>query len=243
MSSAAERLIVAFDAQDLHETLRLARRLRGLVSYAKIGSILFTTAGPVAVARVRALGFRTFLDLKFHDIPSTVEKSCRAATHHGVSMLTVHASGGREMLEAAVAGVREEAARLRVQRPRVVGVTVLTSVGASDARAMTAQVVALAREAKRAGLDGVVASAQEAAAIRRALPRPFLIVCPGIRPASADASDHHRVATPGRAVSQGADFLVVGRPITEAKEPREVIRRIVAEIRQRSHEAATYGTK
>ena len=232
MPSTAERLIVALDAPNLRNALRLAKRLRGLVSYAKIGSILFTAAGPAAVARVRALGFRVFLDLKFHDIPSTVEKSCRAAAHHGVSMLTVHAAGGREMLEAAAAGVREEAARLRVPRPRVVGVTVLTSVGASEARAMTARVVALARDARRAGLDGVVASAQEAAAVRRALPRPFLIVCPGIRPAAAGASDHHRVATPGRAVSQGADFLVVGRPITEARDPREAVKLICQDMTQ-----------
>ena len=235
--SPADRLIVAFDVPDLRQSLRLAKQLRGLLRYAKIGSILFTAEGPRAVERFRALGFEIFLDLKFHDIPSTVEKSCRAATRHGVFMLTVHASGQPAMLEAAAEGVRSESVRLKVRRPRVVGVTVLTSVGTVAPHAVTRRVVDLARKARRAGLDGVVASAQEAAAIRRQLRRPFLLVCPGIRPVSAGHSDHSRVATPAVALAGGADFLVVGRPITEHREPRAAVRRILEEMTQGARRA------
>lgn len=230
MTSAADRLIVAFDASDVPAAVTLAKRLRGVVRYAKIGSVLFTAAGPAAIRRLRALGFEIVLDLKFHDIPSTVEKSCRAATRHGVAMLTVHASGQREMLEAAVVGTRREAARLGVSRPRVIGVTVLTSVGAAGAQALASRVAELAAQAKRAGLDGVVASAHEAPAIRRRVGRRFLIVCPGIRPRSRHQADQVRVASPGEALDRGADFLVVGRPITEANDPRSAAQQILAEM-------------
>ena len=230
--TSAERLIVAFDHPDLAAALRLANKLRGLLRYAKIGSILFTAEGPRAIERFRAKGFEVFLDLKFHDIPSTVEKSCRAAARHGVFMLTVHAGGDPAMLEAAAGGVLSESARLKVQRPRIVGVTVLTSDRPRARQATTRRVVELARRAKRAGLDGVVASAQEAVAIRRELRRPFLLVCPGIRPASADRSDHRRVATPAAAIAGGADFLVVGRPITDADDPRAAAAKILEEITQ-----------
>ncbi len=230
MRAATERLIVAFDSDNLSQTLRMAKQLQGIVRYAKIGSILFTAAGPAAIQRVRALGFEVFLDLKFHDIPSTVEKSCRAAVHHRVWMLTVHASGQRQMLEAAADGARREASRLGLIPPRLVGVTVLTSVGAGRQVSVTRRVVALADEARRAGLDGVVASPHEAAAIRRRLGKQFVIVCPGIRPAEASAADQRRVSTPRDAISQGADYLVIGRPITEAKDPHVVVRRILAEM-------------
>ncbi|MBI3324592.1 MAG: orotidine-5'-phosphate decarboxylase [Candidatus Omnitrophica bacterium] len=230
--TAADRLIVAFDAPDLREAVRLAKELRGLVRYAKIGSILFTAAGPAAIERFRMLGFEVFLDLKFHDIPSTVEQSCRAAVRHRVSLLTIHASGQPQMLEAAAAGARQEAKRLGVQKPRVIGVTVLTSVsgGTSNRSSVTPRVVELALQAQRAGLDGVVASAHEASAIRRKLGKAFLIVCPGIRPSESGASDQRRIATPRDAMTRGADLLVVGRPITEAGEPRAVVTRMLREI-------------
>lgn len=225
----ADRLIVALDTADLAEAVRLVKRLQGRIRYVKIGSILFTAAGPLVIRRVRALGCEAFLDLKFHDIPSTVERSCRAAVRHQVAMLTVHAGGGRDMLVAAARGVRREARRLGVRRPRVVGVTVLTSVGYSAA--MRGRVVRLAREAIGAGLDGVVASAHEARAIRRTLGPSRLIVCPGIRPAGADRSDQRRIATPRQAIVDGADFLVVGRPITQARDPRAAADGILADIR------------
>lgn len=230
--TAADRLIVAFDAPDLRDAARLAKELRGLVRYAKIGSILFTAAGPAAIERFRTLGFEVFLDLKFHDIPSTVEQSCRAAVRHQVSMLTVHASGQPQMLEAAAAGARQEAKRLGVRRPRIIGVTVLTSVsgGASSRSSVTLRVVDLARQAQRAGLDGVVASAQEASAIRRKVGNALLIVCPGIRPSESGAADQRRIATPREAIANGADALVVGRPITEASAPRAVVTQILREM-------------
>lgn len=226
---AAERVIVALDAPSLVRALRVARQLRGLVRCVKIGSILFAAEGPEAIRRMRALGFQVFLDLKFHDIPSTVEKSCRAAVAHRVAMLTVHAMGEPAMLEAAVRGAREEAVRRRLVPPQVLGVTVLTSVGRSASTAMRRRVVALARRAKQAGLDGVVASAQEARAVRRGWARG-LIVCPGIRPSGAAAADHARVVSPAQAVAEGADRLVIGRPITEARHPRRVAEQIMEEL-------------
>ena len=229
MRSAASRLIVALDVGDLAEAVRLVKRLQGSIRYVKIGSVLFTAAGPAAIRRLRALGCEIFLDLKFHDIPSTVERSCRAAVRHRVAMLTLHASGGREMLAAAAHGVRSEARRLGVRRPRVVGVTVLTSLGISSTT--RGRAVRLAHEAVQAGLDGVVASAHEARAIRRVLGASGVMICPGIRPAGSDGSDQRRIATPGQAILEGADFLVVGRPITAAKDPRWAAERILEEIR------------
>ena len=178
MPSAVNRLIVAFDEPELSKALALGRQLRGLARYAKIGSIVFTAAGPRAIRRFAALGFSIFLDLKFHDIPSTVEKSCCAAARQGVSLLTVHACGQPQMLEAALAGARTGAREAGVPRPRVLGVTVLTSVGEGRASAITKTAVERALQARRMGLDGVVASPHEAAAIRRRIARPFLIVCP-----------------------------------------------------------------
>lgn len=229
MRPASSRLIVALDTPDLAEAVRLVKRLQGSIRYVKIGSILFTASGPTAIQRLRALGCEIFLDLKFHDIPSTVERSCRAAVRHRVAMLTVHASGGREMLSVAAREVRSEARRLGIRRPQVVGVTVLTSVGQAGMRRGLA--VQLARDAVQSGLDGVVASAHEARALRRVVGASGVIVCPGIRPAGSDGSDQRRIATPAQAIRQGADFLVVGRPITEAKDPRRVVAGILEEIR------------
>ena len=226
----ADRLIVALDTEDLRAALRLTKRLQGLVRYVKIGSALFTAEGPEAIRRMRALGLKVFLDLKFHDIPSTVEKSCRAAVRHRVAMLTVHAVGPAPMLEAAASGVRDEARRLGIPRPRVVGVTVLTSVGDGATTATASRVMRLAEAAHRAGLDGVVASAHEVAGLRRRFGPSWRVVCPGIRPAGADASDQRRVASPKAAIARGADFLVVGRPITQADDPRAVATTILTQM-------------
>ena len=240
MPSAVNRLIVAFDEPELSKALALGRQLRGLARYAKIGSIVFTAAGPRAIRRFAALGFSIFLDLKFHDIPSTVEKSCCAAARQGVSLLTVHACGQPQMLEAALTGARAGAREAGVPRPRVLGVTVLTSVGEGRAPAITKTAVERALQARRMGLDGVVASPHEAAAIRRRIARPFLIVCPGIRlpaappgvaqagPSLAAKGDQRRVATPAAALAHGADLLVVGRPITQARRPRLAAQQMLA---------------
>ena len=228
MRRAAERVIVALDAPSLSRAVRVARQLQGLIRCVKIGSILFGAAGPEAIRRMRALGFQVFLDLKFHDIPSTVEKSCRAVTAHRIAMLTVHASGGPQMLRAAMEGAAQEAARRGLRRPKVLGVTVLTSVDA--AHPLRGRVTALAAAAHRAGLDGVVASAQDARAIRRRFAPPFLIACPGIRPTGAARGDQARVATPQEAMASGVDFLVIGRPITEARRPRLAAQQIIEEL-------------
>ena len=238
MIRSASRLIVALDHPTLPDAMRLVRRLRGTVECVKIGSVLFTSAGPTAVQRMQALGLKVFLDLKFHDIPSTVEKSCRAATRHGAWMLTLHASGGRQMLEAAVAGAADEAAKLKRRRPLLVGVTVLTHVEARDPRQLQRRVLELTQDAKRAGLDGVVASAQEAEMIRKATGWSFVIVCPGIRPsatgtggrAKRDGTDQARIATPGEAVARGASYLVVGRPITEADDPPGIVQQLLNDM-------------
>jgi orotidine-5'-phosphate decarboxylase len=229
-TAVAERLIVALDVATAADAVRLARRLSGLVRTLKVGSALFTAAGPSVVARLRALGFRVMLDAKFWDIPKTVEQSCRAAVRHGVSMLTVHAAGEPAMLRAAVVGTRTEARRLAVPPPLVLGVTVLTSVGAPRSPRLTAQVLRLARAARQAGCDGVVASAHEGRALRRRFGHRLAIVCPGIRPRSANRDDQRRVATPAAALQGGADFLVVGRPITAARNPRAAARDILEEM-------------
>ena len=242
MMRGTDRLIVALDTKSLASAVAIAKRLRGLIRYVKIGSTLFTTAGPSAIRAMHALGLKVFLDLKFHDIPSTVELSARAAVRLGVSMLTVHACGEPAMLEAALRGARREARRLGRRRPRVVGVTVLTSVASGGARRVNQQVLALAIRAKRAGLDGVVASAQEAQAIRRRCGASWLVVCPGIRPAGVAAGDQARVVTPREAVARGADALIIGRPITHARDPRAVVRRIVEDLNERhpcSHETSS----
>lgn len=227
---AKDRLIVALDAVDIEPAISVARRLRGVVRTVKIGSALFTAHGPRVVERVRSLGFEVMLDLKFLDIPSTVELSCRAAVHHRVSMLTVHASGGPEMLEAAVRGAREEARRLRTTRPRILGVTVLTSVDSGHLQGVRGRVLALAKTALQAGCDGIVASAQEAAVLRRRFGKRPFIVCPGIRMSHEPSGDQRRIATPREALANGADAIVVGRSITASRHPRTVARRILEEI-------------
>jgi orotidine-5'-phosphate decarboxylase len=188
----------------------------------KVGSQLFTTEGPRAVQKLAGLGFDIFLDLKFHDIPNTVAGAVAAAAQlPSVRLVNVHASGGVEMMRAA-----REAAGDGKSRPAMLAVTILTSLDAKALRAIgmsgspASRAVALAQLAKKAGMDGVVASAQEVKAIRRACGPKFLIVVPGIRPAAASANDQSRIATPAEAIRAGADYLVVGRPISSALNPR-----------------------
>ena len=230
-------LIVALDFTDLPPALRMARRLHGLVRTVKVGSVLFTTCGPLAIRRLRALGFRVMLDLKFFDIPSTVELSCRAAVRHGVSLLTVHAAGEPAMLEAAVRGVRTEARRRGAARPLVLGVTVLTSVARGERRrtaSVTSRVMALTQRALEAGCDGVVASAQEVLALRARFGRRLRIACPGIRLPGARHDDQCRVSSPSEAMARGADLLIVGRPITAAHDPRVAVHALRHDMEERS---------
>lgn len=198
----------------------------------KVGSQLFTTEGPRAVQKLAGLGFDIFLDLKFHDIPNTVAGAVAAAAKlPGVRLLTLHASGGVEMMRAA-----REAAGTRKARPALLAVTILTSLDADGLRRIgmsgspTSRALALARLAKQAGMDGVVASAHEVRAIRRACGSEFLIVVPGIRPATTAANDQSRIATPAEAIRAGANYLVVGRPITAARDSRAAALALANEI-------------
>jgi orotidine-5'-phosphate decarboxylase len=215
----------------------LARRLRGAVGVLKVGSQLYTAEGPRAVDRLAGFGFEIFLDLKFHDIPNTVAGAVSvAADLRNVTMVTLHASGGLVMMRAA-----REALTGKKTRPALLGVTILTSLDSTAMREIGiagtpgARAVSLAKLAKEAGLDGVVASAHEARAIRRACGPKFLIVVPGVRPAAADVNDQSRVATPAEAIRAGADYLVVGRPITAARDPTVAATAIAKEIAASRH--------
>jgi orotidine-5'-phosphate decarboxylase len=231
--SAKDALCVALDGSDREWILSTASELATEVGWLKIGLEAFTVHGPNLVREVAAFGPRIFLDLKLHDIPATVERAAANCAACGASMLTVHAAGGPAMLAAATSGARSAATG---EPPRVVAVTVLTSL--DDAalaeldipRTSADLVAAWAGLAQRCGLDGVVASAREAAALRRDRGRDFLIITPGIRPASTSSDDQRRVMTPADAVAAGADILVVGRPITRADSPSAVARGIVAEM-------------
>jgi orotidine-5'-phosphate decarboxylase len=226
-------LIVALDFDSLNSAVKFAKQIADLVGMFKIGSQLFTAAGPAAVREVAALGPGIFLDLKFHDIPNT------AMT--GVQLVNVHALGGHAMLHAAVQAI-SAGQPMGADRPRLLAVTILTSMDQKTMREVgiggppQTRVVKLAKLAKTAGVDGVVASVQEARAIRKACGRDFLIVTPGVRPKEKDAAtatktdDQARTATPTEAIKAGADFLVVGRPITAASDPRAATQAIVDEI-------------
>ncbi|MGH7279366.1 MAG: orotidine-5'-phosphate decarboxylase [Candidatus Rokuibacteriota bacterium] len=237
MPSADHRLLVALDVERLEEATALLDRLRGVVAGCKIGSQLFTAAGPAAIEAAHKRGVRVFLDLKFHDIPNTVAGAVREATRLGVFMLNVHASGGMAMMRAGAEAATQAAREFGVGRPLVLGVTVLTSLDRRTLQAETgvaasveAHVLRLAERAHEAGLDGCVASAREIALLRRALPRRFTLVTPGIRPAGAGEDDQVRIATPTAALAAGADYLVVGRPITAAADPARAATAILGEI-------------
>jgi orotidine-5'-phosphate decarboxylase len=232
-----ERIIVALDLPDAATAMETARRLAGHASWVKVGMTLFFAEGPAIVQQLRSLGFRVFVDLKLHDIPHQVSGACAALVRAGADMVTVHASGGRAMLEAAVRVTAAAAEEAGVARPLVVAVTVLTSLD-DDAlaevgvrRSMTEQVRGLARIALEVGCDGVVCSPQEAAAMRDLCGERGVVVTPGVRPASASgvADDQVRVATPAGALAAGASHLVVGRPITGAADPVSAFEAIAAE--------------
>jgi orotidine-5'-phosphate decarboxylase len=237
------RILVALDVDHAADAISLADTLRGVVGGIKIGSQLFTAAGPDVVRTLVAQGHRVFLDLKFHDIPNTVAGAVRSACGLGVWMVNVHASGGRTMMEAARRAADESAATSGA-RPLVIAVTVLTSLNTDDlvsiglpqpetpgSALVDAQVSRLAALAQASGLDGVVASPRETAAIRRACGKDFVIVTPGIRGggAAAKPDDQQRTLSPAEAVAAGSSYLVVGRPITAATDPREAAKLIAAE--------------
>ncbi len=231
-ASAAERLIVALDLAEAEEAAALARALKGSVGLVKVGLELFVAAGPEGTARVAAAGLPLFLDLKLHDIPNTVAGAVRAAASLGASMLTVHAAGG----EAMIAAAREAAEAATGSRPLLLAITVLTSLAGRDLDAIglagppEAAVLRLARLALAAGAEGLVCSPCEVAMLRSALgPEPILVV-PGVRPAGSPADDQRRTMTPREAVSAGADWLVIGRPITRSPDPLAAARAMAASL-------------
>ena len=234
-----DQLLVALDVDSGARALQLAEQLNGLVGGVKIGSRLFTLEGPDLVKRIANTGVRVFLDLKFHDIPNTVAQAVEAATLTGAWMINVHASGGVPMMQAAAKAAVDTARMARKPKPLVIGVTVLTSmdeptlhdVGVS--RPLMEHVVELARMAQRAGLDGVVASPLETREIRDTCGGDFAVVTPGIRGAAAgaDKNDQSRTMGPGEAIKAGSTYLVVGRPIISAPDPRAAAEAIGAEIR------------
>ena len=222
-----KRVIVPLDFPDAEAALALAARLDPALCRVKVGKELFTAAGPAVVARLHERGFEVFLDLKFHDIPNNVAGACRAAARLGVCMVKVHASGGEAMLRAA-----RDAVAGAARPPLLIGVTVLTSLGAADLARVGFQgspeenVLRLAGLAHACGLDGVVCSALEAPRLRAAFGPGFRLVTPGIRLEGAEAHDQSRVATPGEAVRLGADYLVIGRPIALAADPAATLESI-----------------
>lgn len=239
---AKQKLIVALDVDSFEEARQLIEVLVSHVDIFKVGSQLFTACGPIAVRYLLALGKKVFLDLKYHDIPNTVANAVATAValqagdalektpNQGILMYTMHTLGGRAMLEAAVAASQKKSQEFKLPKPLALGITVLTS----DERSGDLEAIVLerARLAKASGLDGVVASPQEAALIRKEFGKDFVIVTPGIRPATTEAGDQKRVATPAEAIRSGSDFLVVGRPIVKASDPKEAARSILQEISQ-----------
>jgi len=235
---ATDRIILALDVDSETKAIGLVRSLADEVGAVKVGLELFNSTGPDIFARLKQAGAeRIFYDCKFLDIPNTVAGASRAAARMGVWMLNVHTTGGSTMMKAAAEAARQTAAQTGVPAPLVIGVTVLTSIDetilrdelvvSSDVRS---QVAHLALLAKNSGMDGVVASPHEIGAIRDACGKDFLIITPGVRPRGAAVGDQKRVMTPGEAIAHGADFVVIGRPITAAEDPVAAARAIAAEM-------------
>lgn len=209
-----EKVIIALDIDTIKEEQRLLDILSPHIKIFKVGMELFYSCGPKAIEVIKKYDREIFLDLKFHDIPNTVRNSAKVAARLGALMFNVHASGGTSMMKAALEGAEEESERLGIDRPRILGVTVLTSIESQER-----EVLNLARLVKSSGLDGVIASPKEAKTIRQEFGKDFLIVTPGIRPEGTEKHDQKRTATPQEAIKAGADYIVIGRPIIKAKDP------------------------
>jgi orotidine-5'-phosphate decarboxylase len=244
MQNISDKLIVALDVDTLEKAKYFVDALYPTVKFFKIGIRLFNVCGPEVVKMIGKKGAKVFLDLKYHDIPNTVMAATATATNlnfetirlsntegnitknlePAVFMMTVHIQGGRKMLEEAMRGATDKARELKIERPRIIGVTVLTSDEQEDTRSI---VLERAKIAKEAGLDGVVCSVHEAAAVRKEFGRDFIIVTPGIRPKGYQADDQKRTATASDALAAGADYIVVGRPILEAKDPLKAVQELI----------------
>lgn len=231
-----DKLIIALDVDTQDKAMRLVDTLKNDVRLFKVGLELFSSCGPSIVEDAAKKGCKVFLDLKFHDIPNTVSRAAVSVAGLGAFMFNVHALGGFEMMRKAAEAVKEESLRLKIVAPKIIAVTILTSMDQAEldktgiSGDAAGAVLRLAKLAKDAGLDGVVASPSEIKILRESLGKDFIIVTPGVRPEWAAAQDQKRVATPGRAISDGASFIVVGRPVTEAKNQREAAQKILKEM-------------
>jgi orotidine-5'-phosphate decarboxylase len=240
---ADHRLIVALDYPTWEQAAELVDKLDN-VTFFKVGLEMFLSSRGEAVTELRRRNKKIFLDLKFHDIPNTVAQACRQIAHLGVDICNVHALGGSKMMAQAEAALTQQATELNINRPALIAVTILTSMAEDDLDQVgletqpAANVTRLAKLTREAGLDGVVASPQEISLIRQACGEEFLIICPGVRPQGAALGDQKRVMTPGAAIKLGADYLVVGRPITQAPNPAEAAAAILKEINTALTEAA-----
>ncbi|MGH1461451.1 MAG: orotidine-5'-phosphate decarboxylase [Neptuniibacter sp.] len=232
MSADTKRVIVALDYPDKQQALAMAGQLDPTKCRVKVGKELFTRCGPEIIESLHASGFDVFLDLKFHDIPNTTAKAVRAAAEMGVWMVNVHASGGRRMMETA----KNELDQVINSKTLLIAVTVLTSMERSDLEEIglnvdpLEQVKRLAELTEKCGLDGVVCSAKEVSPLRSVIGSDFKLVTPGIRPADSEVGDQKRIMTPSDAIRAGSDYLVIGRPITQAKSPLEMLAKIEAEL-------------
>ena len=230
LKMADSKVIVALDYADAASTLNLVNQLDPALCKLKVGKELFTAAGPQLVEKLIAKNFQVFLDLKFHDIPNTVKNACQAASNLGVWMLNVHASGGSAMMQAALEGVNKSK-----HQPYLIAVTVLTSMNQASLNEIGIEtsvenhVLKLAKLTENAGLHGVVCSALETQLLKKHLADDFLLITPGIRPASANLDDQSRVLTPSQALQMGASYLVIGRPITQADNPLKALEAILVE--------------
>ena len=233
-----EKICVALDVDGLEQATQIAKEIKDYVGIFKIGSQLYSSEGHEVVKAIKKIKGKIFLDLKYHDIPNTVANAARIITRMGISMFNIHTSGGYEMMVRTVEAVYDESERLKINKPIILGVTVLTSINdlilKNDLKinlSVPDYVLNLAKLAKRAGLDGVVASPKETTLIRKVLGEKFIILTPGIRPLWATASnDQKRVTTPAEAIENGSDYIVIGRPIIKADNPLEAVKKVVAEI-------------
>ncbi len=245
-----DRLVLALDVESGDEATGLVSELKDVVGVFKVGHQLFTSEGPDIVKKITGMSCRVFLDLKYHDIPNTVAKAAAEAVKLGVSILNVHALGGFEMMKAASDAARESAAGLGIEPPMLLAVTILTSMDDRSlrrelkiSRTVRREVCHLARLAKRAGMDGVVASPQEIKMLRRAIRGDFIILTPGVRPLWAEANDQKRVMTPAEAVAAGTDYIVIGRPVLKAENRRAAVEKILEEISVVGRESGVRGRR
>ncbi|MCD5401488.1 orotidine-5'-phosphate decarboxylase [candidate division NPL-UPA2 bacterium] len=247
--TAKDRLVLALDVDEGETALDLVERLEKYVDVFKVGVQLLTREGPEIIRRIQERGKKVFYDAKYHDIPTTVAKAGRMAVRLGVYIYNIHTLGGYEMMKGTVQATRKEAEELGVEKPLVFGVTILTHIEQGMLKEvgiekwLKDEVVHLAKLARRARLDGVVSSPEEIGLIREACGDDFLILTPGIRPLWAEGNDQRRRMTPGEAIKAGADFIVIGRPILQAREPVEAAQRILREMEEAIAERKQAGRK